>query len=135
MTANHAIGSRPTTDSRPNVAIPNREPAMSIPYAGAAEAPEQATERQRKRRHQRDDEPHDERQHEEVRVGAGVVLEAEEDLVFRIDLDVQLRPQDKGHDAEQQQGEGRDRQRRRARPRRIPRPIPRKLAISTKLLK
>ena len=76
------------------------------------QAPEQATERQRKRRHQRDDEPHDERQHEEVRVGAGAVLEAEEDLVFRIDLDVQLRPQDKGHDAEQQQGEGRDRQRR-----------------------
>jgi hypothetical protein len=74
------------------------------------QASKQPTEREGKRRHQRDDEPHDQRQHQEVRVGAGAVLEAEEDLVLGIDLHVELRPQDQQDHPEQQQCERRDRQ-------------------------
>ena len=97
--------------------------------------PQQPAERQRERGHQRDDEAHQHWQHDEVRVGALVRVEPEEDLVARVDRDVQLGAQHEEHEAEQEQREGREPQGRPARPRRMPSPMPRKLAISRKLLK
>ena len=90
-TANHTIGGVPAADRIVKPAIPSIEPTMSQPYAcsGGIE-PEQGTERDRERRHERRDEGEHDGQHEEVHVRGLALREAEEQLVGRVDLDVQL---------------------------------------------
>ena len=68
---------------------------------------EQRAERQSERRQQRNDEADDERQDQEVHVGGAALGEAEEDLVGRVDLDVELLAIDECHDAGKQEGERR----------------------------
>ena len=89
--------------------MPTIEPMMSIAYArsggmlfsngprGSASVAMSATTR-----------PTIERQDQEVQVSGAVLGETEEELVRRVDLDVELEPVDEGHDGGEQEGERRE---------------------------
>ena len=97
---------------------------------------QQRAERQRERRHERGDQDDEQRQDDEVDVRAVRGVEAEEDLAGVAGLDVELGAVDEEDGHEQERRERRERRAARPRrPSRMPRPMPRKLAISRKLLK
>ena len=96
---------------------------------------QQRPERQCERRHDDDNQADHDGQDEEVHVGLGALGEAEEELVLRLDLDVELGAKTNATTTASSNGEGEIGGFQPRRPRMMPRPMPRKLAISRKLLK
>ena len=137
MTTNQAVGPVPRYASTVKAGDPeHRAGDVDGVRPQRRHRTQKRPERQRQRRHQRRHEDDDQRQDDEVDVGAGRGVEPEEDLAGVAGLDVELGAVDQEDGHEQQ---GRERATGPAagarRPSRIPTPIPRKLAISRKLLK